>query len=147
MFPRKRIELFRYSGCLRNAITVVCALEHREIHNVLSVRRVTADEDPHLQDGIFERFSDRVPESVREWKTFRVSSLSSAAEQRRLFAMHFVLRSSGNSSRYKWKTVTGTRGRGRSRKWRGRVKESAPWMSMQMGDNEMRSELEPKCEV
>ena len=89
VFPRKRIELFRYSGCLRNAITVVCALEHREIHNVLSVRRVTADEDPHLQDGIFERFSDRVPESVREWKTFRVSSLSSAAEQRRLFAMHF----------------------------------------------------------
>ena len=30
-----------------------------------------------------------------EVKEFRVSSLSSAAEQRRLFAMHFVLRSSG----------------------------------------------------
>ena len=27
---------------------------------------------------------------VREWKTFRVSSLSSATEQRSLFAMHFV---------------------------------------------------------
>ena len=40
-----------------------------------------------------------------EIKEFRVSSLSSAAEQRRLFAMHFVYRSSGNSSR--WKTKMG----------------------------------------
>ena len=36
---------------------------------------------------------------VREVKEFMVSSLSSAAEQRKVFAMHFVLRSSGNSSR------------------------------------------------
>ena len=44
---------------------------------------------------------------MEEWKTFRVSSLSSAAEQRRLFAMHFVLRSSVDSSR--WKRKTGDR--------------------------------------
>ena len=42
---------------------------------------------------------------VREVKAFRVSSLSSAAEQRR-FAMTFVERSSGNNSRLKRKTVT-----------------------------------------
>ena len=47
--------------------------------------------------------------SVKGVKAFRVSSLSSAAEQRRLFAMHFVLRSSGNSSRWKRKTVTDRR--------------------------------------
>ena len=33
-------------GCFRYAISVVCAVEHREIHNVLSLRRVAADEDP-----------------------------------------------------------------------------------------------------
>ena len=44
-------------------------------------------------------------------KAFRVSSLSSAAEQRRLFAMHFVLRSSGNSLRWKRKTGTDRRKR------------------------------------
>ena len=36
-FPRKRIELFRWSGCFRYANSVVCAPKHREIHNVLSV--------------------------------------------------------------------------------------------------------------
>ena len=36
-----------------------------------------------------------------------MSSLSSAADQRRLFAMHFVLRRSVNSSR--WKRKTGDR--------------------------------------
>ena len=41
-----------------------------------------------------------------EVKAFRVSSLSSAAEQRR-FVMTFVLWSSGNSSR--WKRKTGDR--------------------------------------
>ena len=46
--------------------------------------------------------------AVREVKEFRVSSLSSAAEQRR-FAMTFVWRSSGNSSRWKRKTVTDRR--------------------------------------
>ena len=51
-FPTKRIELFRCCGCLRNAISMVCAVKHREIHNVLSVRRVTADEDPLLQEGL-----------------------------------------------------------------------------------------------
>ena len=44
-------------------------------------------------------------------RTFRESSLSSAAEQRRLFAMHFVLRSSVDSSRWKKKTVTDRRKR------------------------------------
>ena len=48
---------------------------------------------------------------VEVMKTFRVSSLFSAAEQRRLFAMHFALRSSGNSSRWKRKTVTDRRKR------------------------------------
>ena len=47
-------------------------------------------------------------------KTFRVSSLSSAAEQRRLFAMYFVLRSSVDSSR--WKRKTGTDRRKRKKK-------------------------------
>ena len=32
---------------------MVCAVEPREIHNVLSVGRVTADEDPLLQEGLF----------------------------------------------------------------------------------------------
>ena len=40
--------------------SVLC--EHREIHNVLSVRRVTAEEDPLLHEGLFERISDRDPE-------------------------------------------------------------------------------------
>ena len=65
-------------------------------------------------------------------KAFRVSSLSSAAEQRRLFAMHFVLRSSGNSSRWKKKTETGQEEEEEVEREK-RVKESAPWMSMQMG--------------
>ena len=34
----------------------------QEIHNVLSVRRVTADEDPLLDEGLFEKFSDQDPE-------------------------------------------------------------------------------------
>ena len=42
---------------------------------------------------------------MEQWKTSKVSSLSSAAEQRK-FAMTFVWRSSGNSSRWKRKTVT-----------------------------------------
>ena len=63
-FPRKRIELFRNSGCFRYAISVVCAVEHREIHNVLSVRRVTADEDPLLHEGLFERISDKDLEGI-----------------------------------------------------------------------------------
>ena len=49
--------------------------------------------------------------SVREVKEFRVSSVSSAAGQRRLFAMHFVLKSSVDSSRWKRKTVTDRRKR------------------------------------
>ena len=49
-----------------------------------------------------------------EVKEFRVSSLSSAAEQRKLLAMHFVLRSSRNSSR--WKRKTGTDRRKRQKK-------------------------------
>ena len=61
-FTWKRIDLSRWSGCLKNAISVVSAVEHREIHNVLSVRRVTADEDPLLQEDLFERFSDWDPE-------------------------------------------------------------------------------------
>ena len=44
------------------AISVVSAVEHREIHNILFVRRVAADEDPLFQEGLFERFSDRDPE-------------------------------------------------------------------------------------
>ena len=36
------------------------------------------------------RTQEFVRETVKGVKTFRVSSLSSAAEQRRLFAMHFV---------------------------------------------------------
>ena len=38
------------------------SVEHREIHNVLSVRRVTVDEDPLLHEGLLERLFDRDPE-------------------------------------------------------------------------------------
>ena len=38
---------------------MVCVVEHREIRNVLFVRRVVADEDPLLLEGVSERFSDR----------------------------------------------------------------------------------------
>ena len=66
-----------------------------------------------------------------EVKTFRVSSLSSAAEQRRLFAMHFVLRLSGQ---LEVEEEDGDRQEEEEEvERRGRVKENAPWMSMQMG--------------
>ena len=79
-------------------------------------------------------------EVVRGVKAFRVSSLSSAAEQRRLFAMHFVLRSSGNTSR--WKRRRGQTG-GRGRRKREKSNQGDAPMIMTVGDNEMRSELEP----
>ena len=82
-FPRKRIELFRNSGCLRNAITVVSAMEHREIHNFLSVRRVTADEDPLLHESLFERFSDRDPERFpKTYPAWHRNSLNKKIAQR-----------------------------------------------------------------
>ena len=71
-------------------------------------------------------------------KAFRVSSLSSAAEQRRLFAMHFVLRSSVDSSR--WKRKTGT---DRRKRWKKREKSNqgdAP-MIITVGDYECAQNL------
>ena len=62
--PRKRIELFRWSGCFKYAISVVCAVEHKLINKVLSVRRFIADEDPLFTVNFFERISDRDPEGI-----------------------------------------------------------------------------------
>ena len=64
-------------------------------------------------------------------KAFRVSSLSSAAEQRRLFAMHFVLKSSRNSSRWEKKTVTDRR----KKKKREKSNQRDAPMNMTVGDN------------
>ena len=44
------------------AISVVNAVEHRDIHSIMFVRRVAVYEDPLLQEGLFERFPDRDPE-------------------------------------------------------------------------------------
>ena len=76
---------------------------------------------------------------MRGVKAFKVSSLSSAAPLRKLLAMHFVLRISGNTSRRKRRRgQTGGRGR---RKREKSNQGDAP-MIMTAGDNEMRSELE-----
>ena len=73
-FP-ERVELFRWSGCLRNAISVVCALEHKEIHSVLPVRKVTAD---------FERFSDRDPQGFAlTYPAWHRNSLNKEINQRK----------------------------------------------------------------
>ena len=79
-----------------------------------------------------------------EWKTFRVSSLSSAAEQRRLFAMHFVLRSS------EVEEEDGDRQEEEEEIESGEANQRGAPMIMTVGDNEVRSELEPwnvKCET
>ena len=65
-----------------------------------------------------------------------MSSLSSAAEQRKLFAMHFVLRSSQWTARGGRGRREQTGGRGGSRKWRGRIKESGA-MIMTTDGNEV----------
>ena len=78
-FTKKKIDLFRNSRGLRNAITVVCAVEHKEIHNFLSVRRVTADEDPFL----FQRISDQDPEGFPlTYPAWRRNSLNKKITQR-----------------------------------------------------------------
>ena len=44
-------------------ISVISAVEqHREIRNILFVGRVAAYEEPLLQEGLFERFSEGEPE-------------------------------------------------------------------------------------
>ena len=105
---------------------------HRVSFEVLCHKEWTSawnsDQQPKfiLINEFFQQFLIAGLQTVGEWKTFRVSSLSSAPEQRRLFAMHFVLRSSGNSSRWREEDGGQTGERGRSRKWRGRIKEGAP---------------------
>ena len=78
---------------------------------------------------------------MEEWKTFRVSSLSSAAEQRRLFAMPFVWWSSGNSS--SWKRKTGTDRRKRKKEQVEKSNQGDAPMNMTVDGKKVRSELEP----
>ena len=57
-----RITLFRNSGCPRDAVTVIGALEDRDVNRGLFIIMPMTDEDPFFHKGFLPRISNRDPE-------------------------------------------------------------------------------------
>ena len=62
---------------------MVCAVEHREIHNFLSVRRVTTQEDPLIHEGLpgSRRVSIDIPSLA--WELTRQKDNSATSQRER----------------------------------------------------------------
>ena len=107
---------------MRGTVTLIAPMIPHAMHQVLHTVRNSLRKQWHFSkdcqpsgcSGLRVLYEE--PGSARLMESegvedVQVSSLSSAAEQRRLFAMHFVLRSSVDSSRWKRKTGTDRRKR------------------------------------
>ena len=61
---RSQKQAFRNPGSHRDAISVVCAMEQKDLDSAKSFRRFIADEDPLFHKGFLERIFDRDPEGL-----------------------------------------------------------------------------------